>query len=213
MFIDASMVEPSMTHIGEAIMDYTINQRIQHSLGNRDISMSPQGCYRCQGEDEWVTISVCSDEEWQRLTKAMGNSPLARDARFGNVLGRLGNQDELDRLIEAWTMHHNKIDVMYKLQKAGIAAGAVVNSPEVYNDPQIKERGFLDIIEDPDAGVHTYPGRLWKLNETEVPKRTHAPCLGEHNHYVLKEIVGLTPEEITELEKERIIGNTPIKAL
>jgi crotonobetainyl-CoA:carnitine CoA-transferase CaiB-like acyl-CoA transferase len=52
---------------------------------------------------------------------------------------------------------------------------------------------------------------LWKLTETEVPKRTHSPCLGEHNEYVLKEIAGLTSDEIAELEKERIIGIAPVE--
>jgi len=209
MFIDASMVEPSMSHIGEAIMDYTMNRRVQHSLGNRDMSMT-QGCYRCKGEDEWVTISISSDEEWQRFTEVIGSPAWARDERFASVLGRLKNQDELDKLIEARTIHHTKYEAMNLLQQANIAAGAVLNNAEVYSDPHIRERDFLDVIEDPDAGVHTYAGRLWKLGETEMPKRNHSPCLGEHNEYVLKEIIGLTSDEILELEREGIIGTTPV---
>ncbi len=209
MFIDVSMVEPSMSHIGEAIMDYTMNHRVQRSLGNRDMSMT-QGCYRCQGEDEWVTISIASDEEWQRFTEVMGSPAWAREERFASALGRLKNQDELDKLIEAWTIHHTKYEVMNLLQQANIAAGAVLNNADVYNDPHIRERGFLDVIEDPDAGVHTYAGRLWKLVETETPKRSHSPCLGEHNDYVLRQIAGLTSDEILELEQEGIIGTTPV---
>jgi len=209
MFIDASMVEPSMSHIGEAIMDYTMNHRVQHSLGNRDISMT-QGCYRCEGEDEWVTISIASDEEWQRFIEIMGSPAWAREERFVDVLGRLKNQDELDKLIGEWTIHHTKYEVMNLLQQANVAAGAVLNNADVYSDPHIRERGFLDVIEDPDAGVHTYAGRLWKLVETETPKRSHSPCLGEHNDYVLKKIAGLTSDEILELEQEGIIGTTPV---
>jgi len=209
MFIDASMVEPSMSHIGEAIMDYTMNHRVQRSLGNRDISMT-QGCYRCKGEDEWVTISISSDEEWQRFTEVIGSPAWAGDERFASVLGRLKNQDELDKLIEAWTIHHTKYEVMNLLQQANIAAGAVLNNADVYSDPHIKRAGFLDVIEDPDAGVHTYAGRLWRLKETEAPKRSHSPCLGEHNDYVLRQIAGLTSEEVSELEQEGIVGTIPL---
>lgn len=212
VYIDASMVEPSMSHIGEAIMDYSMNSRVGHSLGNRHASMSPQGCYRCQGADEWVTLSVASDEEWQSLTRVMGSPQLAEDGRFFDVLGRLKNRDELDKVIEAWTKRFTKFEVMQRLQQAGIAAGVVSNNADIYNDPHIKERGCLEVIEHPDAGAHTYAGRLWKLKETEAPKRHHAPCLGEHNEYVLREIARLTPEEILELEKEGIIGNEPAKA-
>ena len=209
MFIDTSMVEPSMSHIGEAIMDYTMNHRVQHSLGNRDMSMT-QGCYRCQGEDEWVAISISSDEEWQRFTEVAGNPQWVKDERFASMLGRLKNQDELDKLIEAWTIHHTKYEVMNLLQQVDIATGAVLNNADVYNNPHIRERGFWDVIEDPDAGVHTYPGRVWRLNETEAPKRRHSPCLGEHNEYVLREIAGLTSEEVSELKQEGIIGTAPV---
>lgn len=131
MFIDASMVEPSMLHIGEAIMDYTMNQRVQRSTGNRDMSMSPQNCYPCKGEGEWVTLSISSDEEWQRFTEVMGNPQWAGDERFADVLGRLKNQDELDKLIGAWTIRHTKYEVMNLLHQAGIAAGAVLNNADV----------------------------------------------------------------------------------
>jgi len=109
------------------------------------------------------------------------------------VLGRLKNQDELDKLIDAWTIHHTKYEVMNLLQQANIAAAAVLNNADVYNDPHIRERGFLDVIEDPDAG-----------------KRSHSPCLGEHNEYVLKKIAGLTSDKILELEREGVIGTTPV---
>ncbi len=213
MYIDASMVEPSISHIGEAIMDYSMNHRILRSLGNRDKAMAPQGCYRCQGEDEWVTFTIRSDEEWQRLTGVINNPQLAQDARFADVLERLKHQDELDREIEAWTIQHSKFEVMELLQQAGIAAGAILNSADVYNDPHVRERGFIEVIDHPDAGVHKYAGRLWKFRETKLPNRRHAPCLGEDNDYVLRQLAGLTPDEVAALEKQHIIGTAPVEVV
>lgn len=211
MFVESSMVEASMLHIGEAIMDYTINQRVQHSPGNRDISMIPQGCYRCQGKDEWITLSIRSDEEWQRFVGVTGDHVLAEE-RFNNVLGRIKHQDEIDGRIQSWTVNRAKLEVMDFLTKKGITAGAVLNNAEVYADPNTRERNFWNVIEDPDAGVRTYPGRLWKLEETEVPPRAHSPCLGEHNDFILGGLLGLTKDEIDELKREYIIGTTPLGA-
>ena len=209
MYIDTSMAEPSMLHIGEAIMEYTMNRRVQQSTGNRDVSMSPQGCYRCQGEDEWVTLSIKSDKEWQRFVEVIGNPQWAQDEKFSSILGRLKNQDELDKLIESWTTNRNKHEVMHLLKEAGIAAGAVLDNAEVYNDPHLKERRFWETVDNPDAGVHTYPGRLWKLEDIEMPERRRAPTLGEHNDYVLQDILGLTAGEVAKLEQEGIIGTVP----
>jgi len=210
MFIDASMVEPSMSHIGEAIMDYSMNKRISQSLGNRHASMSPQGCYRCQGEDEWVTLSIASDKEWRRFTSVIGKPQLAEDERFRNVTARVKNQDDLDKYIKEWTENHTKFEIVELLQQAGIASGMVSNNADIYRDPHIIERGCLELIEHPDAGPHTYAARPWKLKKTEIPPRRHAPCLGEHNEYVLRELAGLTREEYSELEKEGIIGTEPL---
>lgn len=208
-FIDLSMVEASMIHIGEAIMDYTMNGRIEHSRGNRDLSMS-QGCYRCKGIDAWVTLSISTDEEWVRLAGLMNSQSKVQEPRFQTVPGRLQHQDELDRLIEEWTIQHDKFDIMNILQAANIPAGAVLNNAEVYNNQHLKERKFFKTIEDVDAGRHLYPGRLWNLICTDTPERRHSPSLGEHNNYVLKEIAKLADKEIMDFERAGIIGTRPV---
>ncbi|MBI2957634.1 MAG: CoA transferase [Chloroflexi bacterium] len=209
VFIDASMAEPSVCHIGEAVMDYSMNERVWRSLGNRHATRSPQGCYPCQGKDEWVTLSVASDEEWRRLAGIIGDPRLAGDARFNDILSRLKNQDEIDQVIRRWTESRTKSEVTRLLQEAGIAAGPVYNNADVYADPHVREQGYLETVDHPDAGRHLCPGRLWRLERTDVPPRSYAPCLGEHNEYVLREIAGLTAEEISDLETRGIIGTVP----
>lgn len=108
------------------------------------------------------------------------------------------------------TAQQTKFEVMHRLQESGITAGAVSDSADIYNDPHTKERGFLDVVDQPEVGVCSIPGRLWKLGETEVPKRSHAPTLVEHNDYALREIIGLTAEEVLELEQEHIIATIPV---
>ncbi len=211
-YIDVSMVEPSVTHIGEAIIDYSMNRRIWHSLGNRDATMAPQGCYRCRGKDEWVTLSITSDAEWARFAAIIGKPELANDKRFDSVVNRLKAQDELDAIISAWTIDRSKREVMELLQRSGIAAGMVADHADVFNDPHVRQRQLLTVIEDPDAGTHNYPGRLWQLTETDVPPRQHAPTLGEYNHYVLREIAGYSMAEIEAMAREGIIGDAPVAA-
>lgn len=211
IFIDVSMVESGMSHIGEAIMDYTINQRVQHSLGNRDPSMSPQGCYQCRGEDEWVTLSVANDREWKRLAELMGEPALAEDERFVDVLSRIKNQEDLDGIMKAWTLQHTKFEIMHLLQGKGIASGAVFNNGDVYNDPHLKAREVLEEIDHPEAGTRSYVRRLWKLEEAPETQRRHAPLLGQHTEFVLETIAGYSHEEIEALKRDKIIGTEPAR--
>lgn len=209
--IDISQRETTATLIGDVIMDYSMNKRVQTPIGNRHPSMAPHGCYRCQGEDMWVTIAVGSDAEWKALCQVMGKPEMAQDARFADILSRHRNQDELDVIIGEWTKERDHYEVMQSLQKAGVMAGAVLNPQEVVEDPHLQARSFYEEVDHPEAGTYRYAGPSWKLSKTPGGIRMPAPCLGEHNDYVYREIIGMSEEEVAELAEEGIISNIPIE--
>lgn len=206
-FIDLSQVETILPHMGEAIMDYSMNGRVARPLGNRDTSMAPHGCYRCSGQDRWVTIAVASDEEWRAFCEALGKTEWTGDERFSTISARLANQDELDALIEKWTLKHDSYEVMHTLQRAGVAAAPVVTAADLYNDPHLKERGFFKEVTHREAGTHLYPGMCFRFSQSPVGIRLAPNCLGEHNDYVFGEVLGMSREEIADLNREQLIGN------
>jgi len=208
-FIDLAQTETFMPYLAEAIMDYTINRRVQDTLGNRHPFMAPHGCYRCQGEDRWVVIAVASDEEWHGLCRAMGSPDWAKDEKFADASSRYQNQDDLDRFIEEWTSQHDHYAVMFALQREGVAAGAVMDDRDAFQDPHLKDRGFFEKLTHPDAGTHLYPGIMWKMSKTPNAIRTPPCCLGEHNEYVYKKLLGISDKEYAQLEKEGHIGTEP----
>ncbi|MBW2285628.1 MAG: CoA transferase [Deltaproteobacteria bacterium] len=208
-FVDLSQVETIMPYLAEPIMDYTMNKRVQDTLGNRHPYMAPHGCYRCKGEDRWVVIAVNSQEEWRALCEVMNRPDLEADDRFADVLSRQRHQDELDAVVEEWTSEHENVEVMHRLQEKGVAAGAVLDDRDAYNDPHLKARGFFQEVTHPDVGTHPYPGLMWKASKTPNAIRTPPVCLGEHNEYVYKEILGVSDEEYAQLEQEGHIGTEP----
>ena len=205
-FIDLAQLETVVPHLGEAVMDFTMNGRVQEPLGNRHQSMAPHGVYRCRGEDRWLVIAVASDKEWLALRHALDNPPWTNDERFSTTLGRLKHQDELDRYLETWTCCHDNYEAMYILQKEGVAAGPVLDQRDALRDAQLLSRGFFEVVKHREAGTHLYPGMLWKMSETPLGVRKPPPCLGEHNDYVFKNVIGMSDEEIAELGKEQIVG-------
>ena len=187
-------------------MDYTMNQRIQKSLGNRHFSSAPCGCYSCKGDDRWVNIVVSSDKEWESLCQALGDPPWTKEERFSDALSRWKNQGELDKLIEQWTLRHDHYEVMHILQKKGVPAGPVMDQRDAYNDPQLKERGVFEQVTQADCGTHLYPGMLFKMSKTPCGIRRPPVRLGEHNEYVYKQVLGVSDREYAELEKAGHIG-------
>lgn len=154
-------------------------------------------------------MAVASDEEWGSLCEAMGNPPWTKEERFSDQLSRNRNQDELDRRIGEWTSQHEHIALMHILQNRGIAAGAVLDQSEVMSDPHLKERNCHVEIDHPETGVRRYARSPWKMSKT--PQRAlRAPLLGEHNRYVFGELLGLSDQEIVELEEEEVISDRPL---
>jgi len=205
-FIDLAQIETVIPHLGEAFMDYTMNSRVQEPIGNRHPTMAPHGVYRCRGEDRWAVIAVSSDDEWAGLCRALGNPDWMCDEKFATADSRLHNHDELDKYLEEWTCRHDHYEVMYILQKEGVAAGPVLDQRDAYHDAQLQCRGFFEVVSHREAGTHLYPGMLFKMDKTPLSIRKPPPCLGEHNDYVFKDVIGMSDDEIAALEKEQIIG-------
>lgn len=210
--IDLSQVEATASLLGEAIVDYSMNQRIQPRRGNRHPLAAPHGCYRCRGEDQWLDLAVYNDTEWKKFCRAIGNPKWTKEPEFATTLSRWQNQDEMDKLVEQWTMLHDHYEVMHALQKAGITAGAVLNTVELLNDPHLKARGTFNVIDRAVVGTHPcpVPTAPMKFSGLNVTVQRPAPTLGQHNEYVLGEILGISSDEIKKLAEEKVIGNRPV---
>ncbi len=207
--IDSGQCEAVASVLGDRVLGHQMGSNRPPRLGNRHHSMAPHGCYPCRGDDRWIAITVSSNEEWSALCQAMGDPAWTREERFSDQPSRRRHQDEMDRRIGEWTAGHDHIELMNVLQKEGVAAGAVLDQAELMRDPHLRERGYYFEMEHPETGVRSYPRQPWKMSR--MPQRKmRAPGLGEHNRYVFGELLGLSAEEISELEDEKIISDRPL---
>ena len=208
--IDLSHVEGLLPLNAAALLDYTMNGRSQKRLGNRHDTMAPHGCYPCKGEDEWVTIAVASDEQWDTMCQVLGNPDWSQNGRYRTVEARKAVEDELDQYIMAWTKDHDATEVMESLQAAGIAAGAVRSGAGVMSDPHLAAREFLLTIEKEETGPHFYPGFVPRFPDMPSVVRRPAPSFGKHNEHVFGTLLGLSTEEMQQLSDENIISTEPL---
>ena len=211
-WIDVGMYQAGAMFTSEYILDYTANGRLGERTGNRHPFRAPQGCYRTQGVDEWIALSVGSDEQWGAMCELMGQPELAKDPRFSDVLQRRKNHDELDSLIDGWTQAYDRYRLMEMLQSVGIAAGPVFNARDTHLDPHFKARGFLEEVTSPEErGIGTRPliGRPYRFSKSPLKIKGPAPAFGQHNESVLADLLGVSEEEYRVLEADGIIGAVP----
>jgi len=208
--IEVAQLESLPGCLGEAMMDYFMNGRVHQALGNRDIhEAAPCGCYPCKGDDEWVNITVTSEEEWEAFKQVLGTPPWMEDKCFANAYRRWQNQDELDKFIKEWTIKHDKYEITHLLQKEGVPAGPVMRAGDSYSDVHLKEREFFQEVTHEDAGTHLYPTTGWKFSKTPIRIRRPPVRFGGDNEYVYKELLGVSDEEYAEFVKEGHISTEP----
>ena len=204
-YLDLSQYENAIHFLAPLILDYTVNQRVADRVGNRSPDAAPHGAYRCRGEDRWCAIAVFTDEEWQSFGKVIGNPAWTKEPKFATLLGRKENEEELDRLVEEWTINYSPEEVMTMMQAAGVAAGVLETGEDLLqHDPQLRQRCTFWELDHPEVGKYYAMGPSFVLSKSSCEVR-RAPLLGEHNEYALKEVLAMSDEEIAELVTEGVI--------
>jgi len=219
-----AQIGSAATALETGILDYTVNGRILEKDGNRLPYAAPHGCYRCKNRnatridsapdeppvpahsDRWCVVTVFTDKQWKAFCEVMGNPAWTTGGKFASLQARKANEDELDRLVEEWTIRQHPEDVMMLMQQAGVPAGVVQNGEDVIaNDRHLKSRGYYVYLDHSETGRSAYDSFAYKLSATPGKLTRPAPRLGEHTEYVCKEILGMDDEEFTELLVEEAI--------
>jgi crotonobetainyl-CoA:carnitine CoA-transferase CaiB-like acyl-CoA transferase len=144
-------------------------------------------CVPTVHQGEWLAVSI--ETEQQRAT-------LAR------IVGRVS---DLEEALESWSAHLTAEDAAAALQEAGVPVAPVRPTHELLNDPQLGG-GFWQQLERRFIGTHVVPRPPYRLDGASPPLNIPAPTLGEHNHEILGERIGLGAAELARLEQQGVIG-------
>ncbi len=205
LYMEQSQLEAGATFLASHVLDFTVNNRVASRRGNRDRYMCPHGVYPCKGSDRWVAIAIQNDAQWSQLCNAMGQPEAANDPRFATFATRKEHEDELDEFVAEWTVSFDPQQIMSLIQNSGIPAGVIQTGEDLLNDPQLKHRNHFKRLHHPEIGVHHYHSPAYRLSKTPCRIERPAPCLGEHNEYVFKEILGYSDDEMADMLVEGII--------
>jgi len=195
--IDLSQHEAVINFVTPIVLDYDVNQRELVPTGNQCDHAAPHGPYRCKGDDRWCAIAVSTDEEWDIFCNVIGKPAWTKDQKFSTLLNRLKNYHELDTLVEEWTINFEAEEVMVMMQAAGVPAGVVSNTQDLFEDPQLKYYHHFHELDHPAMGKCAfYQGPGFRLSEADYDV-ARPPLLGEHNEYIYTKILGISDDDYT----------------
>jgi len=207
-YIDLSEYEAICTLMGPALLDVSLHEKEVFPHGNRsnNIPAAPYGCYQCSGLDRWCVIAVFNEEEWQNLCKVLGDPDWAKEEKFSTLLKRKENAEELDPLLNQWTLQHTPEQVVSLLQEISVPAGVVQNAEDLARDPQLVARDSFIHLEHPILGNTISDRSPIRFEDDLTAGWKAAPLLGEDNRYVFIELLGITEGEFSSLIEKGIVG-------
>lgn len=205
-YIDVAQVETAAYSLSGWMLEYFANGEVVQRDGNRSRVAAPHGAFPCRGEDRWCTIACHDDEDWQRLTRAMGSPAWALDPRFATVAGRKSHEDELESLISSWTREQTAEEIMSAVQSADVEAGIVETSRDLNADPQLEARGHFRPVQHQVLGPHTCEQLGYALSATPGAIDRQGPLLGEHSEDVCRAILGMSDDEVRALRADGVLS-------
>ena len=177
-YIDLAQIECGIRFLEPLILDYAANGKVATRRGQDSPQLGVHGVYPCEGLHRYVAVGVESAAERAALTSLVG-------AEQGDLAAWCGDRDAFEAARE--------------LRAAGVPAYAVLRPGDLYEDPQLKHRGFFVILEHPVMGPTPYDGPATVFSRTPARLRRPAPCLGEHNEHMVRELLGADATEYRRL--------------
>jgi len=197
--IDLSQVEASVHFLGPAVLDYTVNGHVQSREGNASRDYAPHGVYPAAGEDRWIAIAATTDRKWYSLCDVIGDGAWAADPRFSSNAARLAHRDALDDALAGWTRGRDLAEMEEMLQAAAVPAHRVSTSVDCFADPQLLARGHFLTVEHPELGPVPIESSRMRFSDTPARVSRPGPTFGQDNERVLRDILGLSDDEIVDL--------------
>jgi formyl-CoA transferase len=204
--VEVSMQDAMINYVRVPLRHHQQTGAVVKRTANRLSHLAPTDTYPCHpgGPNDYVYLMATSREMWDSLLRVIGREDLIGDPRYTEQTERNKRFAEVYAFIRAWTEQHDKFTVMEKLGSVGVPCGAVFDSRDVLSHPQLRARGMVVTIEHPTRGPVTMPGCPVQLTDSPVTVKP-APLLGQHNHEVYRELLGLSEDTVQELAREGII--------
>jgi crotonobetainyl-CoA:carnitine CoA-transferase CaiB-like acyl-CoA transferase len=141
--------------------------------------------------------------------QTIGKAELVEDGRFKTAIARTKNRETLDNLISEWTAQYDMQVLEEKLHNAQVPATRIFTLADIFDDPHYRARETIAYVDDEELGPVALAAIVPRLSGSPGKLRHPGRRIGADTKRILRELGGLTADEIANLEKAKIIGCAP----
>jgi len=201
--IDISMQDGIWAMVFPDRANYFDTLEVPKRLGNRLSSSSPFGSYKAK--DGYVVICTITDDQWQKVLRAIGREDLKDDERFQTRVLRAKHMAEVEEVLDGFLKERTVEEAIEAFRKFKVPSSAVPTFDEVANDPHILHREMIIETEQPLSGTVKLSGSVYKMSKTPGNRNLPIPLVAQHNQEVYGDLLGIEKKKLDELADGGVI--------
>jgi crotonobetainyl-CoA:carnitine CoA-transferase CaiB-like acyl-CoA transferase len=202
-YIDLALLDTQVAVLANQAMNYLVTGVAPQRLGNAHPNIVPYQVF--VASDGHIIVAVGNENQFARICEVIGRSELASDARFATNASRVNNRDELIAILQGIFAARTMRDWLESLERAGVPCGPINTVADVFADPQVQARGLKLDLPHPSIGLVPSVANPIKYSATPISYSSAPPMLGADTDEILREMIGVPPEEIARLRKAGIV--------
>ena len=187
-YVDTSLVDSSVGVLSSQAMNYLVSGKVPKRIGNALAFVVPYQVFEVA--DGYIIIATGNDSQFIKLCHVLGAPEIADNPAYKDNAGRLAHREKVIDELTARTSKMTRDDLLEKLEAAQVPAGPINNLEQVFNDPQVRDRGMRLALKSDAAKTGVIPGVRTPIildGEPMASDRT-SPLLGQHTREILHEI-------------------------
>jgi crotonobetainyl-CoA:carnitine CoA-transferase CaiB-like acyl-CoA transferase len=201
--IDLAMFEAVHKILGPTMLEHFQLGLVRERMGNRSTAIQPLDTYRSR--DGWLMIACALAAHGDRICGLLNLDPT--EEKWKGITFKIDTPEgwEFDALFRGWVADHTSEEVLAAMRDLSIPCAKVMNSKDIAENPHYKARGLHIEWQDEQAGKVRGTGIVPKFSGTPGRIWRGSPMMGQDNQLVFRELLGLSAEEIANLESEGIV--------
>jgi formyl-CoA transferase len=136
---------------------------------------------------------------WGAICDLIGKPEWKTDPDYATPNARLPRLKAIFGTIEEWTMTQTKFEVMDKCNAVDIPVGPILSMKEIAEEKSLRDTGTVVEVDHPTRGKYLTVGNPIKLSDSPC-EVARSPLLGEHTDEILKDVLGYSASEVTEIK-------------
>ncbi len=176
--------------------------------GNDSGGGQPGWILKCKGwetDPNAYTYFITQAAIWGKICDVIGKPEWKDDPGYATLDARLDKLSDIFDTIEEWTKTKTKFEVMEICNPLDIPCGPILSMKELAEEPSLRETGTIVEVDHPTRGKYLTVGNPVKLSASP-PVVKPSPLLGEHTEEILRDFLGFSDEEITEIKASGAVG-------